>query len=107
MMTTLSELFPKETVKSIQTGYINTTASSGSAEDEKYYDVTISAVTVANCFCEFVGSSASTTATTRNYEKGTDPYQSIPTIRLTSTTNLRITGKGAAIGGRWTVTEYK
>lgn len=106
-MTTLSELFPKETVQSVQTGYINAASSTGSAEDAKYYDVTISAVVVANCFCEFSGSSAATTTNTRNYDKSADPAQSVPTVRLTSTTNLRITGKGAAIGGRWTVTEYK
>ena len=102
-MTTLSELFPSSgAIKSIQTGWVASVASSGSGEDAKYVDVTVSAVTVANCVCFFYGASGSTATGSQSYSAAVFAQP-----RLTSTTNLRIgSNAGTYITGRWYVVEY-
>ena len=100
-ITALAEDF--SVIKSIQTGYVDSATSNGSGEDVKYLDVTVSAVTVANCACFFYGGASSSAAYAMGYQAG---Y--ITTPRLTSTTNLRLGAQsGTQIVGRWYVVEYK
>ena len=104
-MTTLSELFPNSAIKSIQTGYVDSSgsASSGSGEDTKYFDVTISSVTAANCVCFFFGAAAGSLSVAQQY--ATNAY--IVSPKITSATNLRLSaGSGTYIVGRWYVVEY-
>lgn len=95
-------------VRSIQTGHINNQATSiSTGEDLRYVDVTITAVTVANCVALFQGSIALSTGDAGFYT-GT-ASQGIVTARMTSTTNLRLAFAAAAYGfmtGRWYVIEY-
>jgi len=83
-------------MKSIQTGYVSESSpSTSTGEFARYVDVTISAVTVANCV---VLTQAAGTASA---------YARI-TGELQDTTTLRV-GINAAVGnvvGRWTVLEY-
>jgi hypothetical protein len=95
-------------VKSVQTGFLdNVTASSDAGEDAKYYDVTLgTAVVVANCVCFFQG------AYGVNDDQGTHKAGTTtahePTIRVTTTTNLRIASANSAtkLIGRWYVVEF-
>lgn len=108
-MTTLSELFPRSAVESIQTGFVDTTLSTGSGETAKYLDVTISAVVVANCVMTFDGSFGTNTTTAGGIGYGSAANY-FATSQLTSTTNLRLGAPDAGmtyITGRWTVVEYK
>lgn len=109
-MTNLSDLFPQAAVESIQEGYIDVTSlSTGSGEDTRYKDVTISAVDTTKCVCRFIGSMANSSAKARYYNSGAYSYQAIPTAKLTSSTNLRIgcSTTDTYIAGRWVVVEYK
>ena len=109
-MTNLSDLFPQSAVQSVQEGYIDVTSlSTGSGEDTRYKDITISAVDTAKCVCRFVGTMASSSANARYYNYNMAPAQHIPTAKLTSTINLRIgcSTTDAYIAGRWVVVEYK
>ncbi len=81
-------------IKSIQTGFTSGVASSGTGEDAKYKDVTITSVTTLKCRVDVQGSGNAGGALT---------------CHLTSATNLRIscpTGD-TSILARWTVVEYK
>lgn len=87
-------------INSNQTGYINTAVSSGSGEDYKYIDVTISAVTIAKCIINVMGGN--------NNGGGV-----LLLARLTSTTNLRISAPSSTAPApvniivRWNVVEFK
>lgn len=105
-MANYSDLFaPAATspIKSIQTGYASSTApSSGSGEDTKYLDVTISAVTAAKSVVMFEGGAGPSASAAMSYASTNKC-----TYRLTSSTNLRISNfSQTAIVGRWQVVEY-
>lgn len=105
-MTNYSDLFaPAATspIKSIQTGYASSAAlSSGSGEDSKYLDVTISAVNAAKSVVMFEGGAGSSISASTSYSNTNKC-----TYRLTSSTNLRISNPSqSAIAGRWQVVEY-
>lgn len=97
-------------VKSIQTGYVNTsTLTTGTAEDLYHINVTISAVTAAKCTVQFDGTAD---IGGEGYLSGGTNPSFVPTARLTSATNLRIamrrpSGSAFSISGRWQVVEYK
>ena len=116
-MSTLSGLFPVAStspIKSIQTGYVNTNSiTGGGGEDAGYINVTISAVTTAKCEVSFVGGFVfGTDGLTAAMGKSGSGFAYSPTVRLTSTTNLRISMPGdntittGRIAGRWQVVEY-
>lgn len=107
------------TIKSIQTGFVNLATTDGTTdtEDDKYVDVTLTAVgSTAKCICLFQGGHAYTTPTADPqlalYVGSNGSIWSIVTARLTSTTNLRLGtldgGLGAAsvIVGRYYVIEF-
>ena len=78
-------------VQSIQTNYRSTTAgTTGSGEDSKYTDVTITAVTMSKAYCYLQGDASQI-------------------CRLFNSTTLRISSPaGGTLGGvRWTVVEFK
>jgi hypothetical protein len=113
-------------IKSIQSDFVNTGALSkgtNSTEDAYYLDVTISAVNTAKAVIKFDGGivrtfSAISDATSNPMIKAVDTASATdffvlhPTARLTSATNLRISGYAAGnlpaaqLAGRYTVIEY-
>lgn len=100
-------------VKSVQTGYTSGTGlSSGSGEDTRYRDITISAVAdITKCAVSFVGSGGNSAAeSTQISNIGSSIFW--VSARLTSTTNLRVAmssnpGGTPYIAGRWAVVEYQ
>ena len=97
-------------IVSIQTGHVETgTLSTGSGEDDKYVDVTISAVVVANCSVTIHGAATDNAVSNGAvYSRGTI-VSGPPTAILTSTTNLRIAttiSTATSILARWEVVEY-
>lgn len=114
-MTNLSDLFPTNAspIKSIQSGFVASgTLSSGSGEDAKYIDVTISAVTTSKCAVQFDGGfGGSASAGAYFVSTGTSAVTIIASARLTSPTNLRISTSSSNsnitnLAGRWQVVEY-
>ena len=115
-MSNLSQFAPfAGGLKSFQTGYVaTTTASSGSGEDTRFTDVTISAVVTAKAITAIYGNGIYNGFGPR---AGITPTYSaaIAMPRLTSTTNLRIScnwnpgldveGGNTGISGRWQVAE--
>lgn len=110
-------------IKSSQSGYLNTssisTTGSAGTEDYRYVDVTISAVDVTKAIVTFEGSMGSqggANATGGYAQYGNNTITSIPTARLTSSTNLRISvsdknnglslNSSTSINGRWKVVEF-
>lgn len=85
-------------IKSIQTGWVSSLPSSGSGEDANYLDITIAAVTTSKSIVMIDGNTISNpTLYISNAMHG----------RLTSTTNLRVSGRDTYIvGARWTVVEF-
>lgn len=94
-------------IKSIQTGYVNTgTVSTGTGEETRYLDVTISAVNPAKAVIEFIGGSGNNASNSMNYN-GANSFKC--TTRFVNATTLRIMTLNTAtttIVGRWTVVEY-
>lgn len=87
---------PTAFVRSVQTGFFNgASPSSGSGEDQRYNDVTVTAVlSTAKCLCFWQPAYDNT---------------AVQTVRLTSTTNLRIAAKYSGtttMSGRWYVIEF-
>ena len=93
-------------IQSIQTGYASTgSANSGSGEDGRFLDVTISAVVAAKSVVILYGLAGSSGGSTI-----TSGSSNVVSGRLTSATNLRLSAAGGAfsnIYARWTVVEYK
>jgi hypothetical protein len=93
-MSTLSQFAPFAGggLKSFQTGYIGTGAApgSGSGEDTKFQDVTISAVTVAKSIPGAYGNAGVGGTIRAGYQPASSSYSAILLPRLTSTTNLRL-----------------
>lgn len=108
-------------IKSIQSGKVDTsTLSSGSDDELKYLNVTLTAVTTAKCLVllqVFAGSSPSPAdalpmARQASFTAPASGYNVAPArAYLTSTTNLRIytglTASYVALSGRWWVVEFK
>lgn len=99
-------------VKSVQTGYTSgASLSSGSGEDTRYRDITISAVAdITKCVVSFVGGGGpSDTAAAYKTDDSSASYSYLIFPRLTSTTNLRLSSAIAVTNllGRWTVVEYQ
>ncbi|MDG3577112.1 hypothetical protein P7F60_11985 [Rhizobium sp. YJ-22] len=99
-------------IKSMQSGFVSsTTLSTGTGEDAVYLDVTVSSVDPSKCFIDFDGSFGNNAAAAQA-QFGTSGSGCIATLRMTSATNLRISGKSAAgsamtaLSGRWTITEF-
>jgi hypothetical protein len=87
----LDDIIQTSVIKSIQTGYVSAIGVSSTGEDTRYLDVTISSVDTSKCIVIIhpVG----------NY---------MDTGRLTSATNLRLTGSASTtVRGRWYVIEFK
>ena len=82
------------TVRSIQSGFINTSALNGAGQDLRYVDVTINSVTPGKCFVY--------------QDKDNDAGLATSSGRVISATVLRLSaasGSGS-IRGAWTVIEY-
>lgn len=109
-MSTLSQ-FATGGIKSIQTGYVATIGiASGTGEEARYLDVTVSAVAnIAKCLVTFNGSANTAGSTTSSsYNQSTSVFL-IPTIRMLNSTTIRImvsSSAANAIVGRWTLVEY-
>jgi len=91
-------------LKSLQTGYVNGTSSSSTGEDARYFDVTVSAVVIAKSIPDFQGN----IGYGGGYYFYADQVQTIATIRLTSTTNLRVSSRDPTYSnanGRWYLAE--
>lgn len=112
-MSTLSSFIGSNVT--IQTGYVSTSSlTSGTGEETKLLNVTITAVNdITKCMVFFVGGAASTSsgtvAITINNDNTTSSesnYWILP--KLTSTTNLRLCSPqgGLYFHGRWYVVEY-
>lgn len=102
---------PASPIKSRQSGYIppSTVSVSGTGEDARYIDVTISPVDVAKCAVSFDGGFSTTAANAMATVGGSDAYTA--TARLTTSTNLRIASSISMqptfyVAGRWTVLEF-
>ena len=107
-MSNLSQFFSGGGVKSIQTGYVNTaTTSTGTGEDARFLNVTISSVNTAKAYAWFVGGWAASegNATLKSVD-GVGIFECLP--RLTSSTNLRLSSNRTepGISGRWYVVEF-
>jgi len=80
-------------VASIQTGYVSGSGTTGSGEDTRYIDTTISAV--------------STSKSVVIWQTATDEGFVMTTARLTSTTNVRCSARTSnSVHGRFYVVEY-
>jgi hypothetical protein len=117
-MSTLSQFAPFAGggLKSFQTGYASTTAaSSGSGEDTRFLDVTISSVSTSKAIpCIFGSGQRADVALVAAYAYAGTLTLGIVLPRLTSSTNLRLSingdlgasgGTTTAIVGRWQVAE--
>lgn len=108
-MSTLSQ-FAGGGVKSVQTGYVSTLASTSGVDgdqDRAYRDTTISSVNVSKSVVFFDGGFGSGVVGARNPNSA---EFRVPTARLTSPTNLRLSSNVAVTSstfcGQWTVVEY-
>jgi hypothetical protein len=102
------------------TGFVSAAPSTGTGEDAKYIDVTISAVAdIAKCDVSFVGTGVSSGANAASSAAHRMSYSGEAVVvnltgfavapRLTSPTNLRLATAGSSctyITGRWYVKEY-
>lgn len=116
-MSTLSQFAPFAGggIKSIQTGYVAVTTGStttGTGEDLRYINVTISSVSTSKSIPAVYGSGNRAATTESVYSGQTDYNMPIILPRLTSATNLRLSVNAPALGsefssitGRWYVVE--
>ncbi len=104
----LQQLLNKSSIKSLQTGFVNTAASSGTGEDVKFVDITINNVDINKCIIFFDGGCGGTDKQAFYKSGSTESY--LCTTRLTNNTNLRIativTYSSNVIAGRWSVIEF-
>lgn len=107
-MSLFSELFGGGGVKSIQSGFISSTSlSTGTGEDVKHVNVTVSAVDPAKSLVLFSGGFAGAIDGAQQTSGGSSAFSA--TQRLTSATNLRVSVASSfptALVGRWTILEY-
>ena len=113
-MSSLSQFAPFASggLKSYQTGYVDVVGpSSGSGQDTRYTDVTVSSVSTSKTMCSFAGAAGSSEASGRGQIYSLDGYGfAIVAPRMTSSTNLRLATNSQlfAIGviqGRWQIAE--
>ena len=117
-MSTLSQFAPFAAggIKSIQTGFAAVNAAgttTGTGEDLRYTNVTISSVDTAKSVPSVFGSGNRSTTLAPVFFAGPDYIYSIILPRLTSSTNLRLSsavssvgpGESTSISGRWYVVE--
>lgn len=98
---------PVGAIKSVQNGVVSSAMSSGSGQDSKYLDVTISSVNPAKCVVRFTGGIGDNAQEASAKSISGWLYQ--PFVRLTSATNLRIHFNGtykSFVNGQWTVEEF-
>lgn len=103
---------PTSNIASIQTGYVDVVSGSAGSpgEDYTYYNITISAVSATTkCLCFFQGSAANSAVVNPGFYYNSGGPQGIPTARLTSTTNLRLSSRSSLMefSGRWYVVEFE
>ena len=95
-------------IRSVQQGDLdNSTSTSGTSPQDRYFDITITAVLdITKCFVIVNASGSIATETAGSYSSsGNDQY--ICRGKLTSTTNLRIYAKaGLYFEGSWQVVEF-
>lgn len=112
-MSTLSQFAPFAGggLKSFQTGYLTGGASgsgTGADEDNRYRDVTVSAVNTAKTITAFQGNFTNN-VTYAVYEFAALPQNAmLVTTRMTSSTNLRLAASNYSSSeprGRWQVAE--
>jgi hypothetical protein len=116
-MSTLSQFAPFAGggLKSFQTGYVQSGASSGSVaynnEDVSYYDVTVSSVNTSKAITGFQGTIRAFDGLSTLQAYGVVPsstYMGIVTTRMTSSTNIRmatVAWSSPYISGRWQIAE--
>lgn len=100
-------------LRSLQGGYLNsTTLNSGSGEDVRFVDVTISAVDTAKSLCLFEGGGGTGTGSgaegASRWKSGSTGVQGL-TVRLINSTTLRVSSVSTfpeRFNGRWTVVEF-
>jgi hypothetical protein len=102
-------------LKSFQTGYASGGGSAGSVtatnEDNSFFDVTVSAITVAKAVTSFEGTcraNDSIGAGRQAYLAQYGANSGVVTTRMTSTTNLRLGASvfsGPYFAGRWKIAE--
>jgi hypothetical protein len=110
-MSTMSQFFVGSGIKSIQTGYVQSSMAYGTAgtEDENYFDVTINPVTTSKTIIDVTGTTGVSAATAGFYFLNTSNATSAIRPRLTSATNLRLSARGGNPGHiqcRWYVIEF-
>lgn len=130
-MSTLSQFFgPSSPIQTVQTGFLNAgytqsggiNPSIGSAETEDtiFIDITISSVSTAKSFVTYdlrrvLSSGSIPLLSTLAGINTSNTYSSFFSVRLTSSTNLRISFPRSAawsslealrVAGRWTVISY-
>lgn len=111
-MTSLAAVLGVGGVRSIQTGYINSTRDGGSSgEVTSYKDVTITAVTDTDkCIALFDGAFYESNIGFFGSSSTSVDTMALATAQLTSTTNLRIGSAFSSAAynfvGRWYVIEY-
>jgi hypothetical protein len=111
-MSNLSQFAPFASggLKSFQTGYGGGVITTGSGEDQGFFDITISSVNTAKAIPGGFGGSGQNSGLTNSnlyFYQGGNTLASVM-MRLTSSTNLRLSSPGGAIGGivaRWQVAE--
>jgi hypothetical protein len=112
-MSTLSQFAPFAGggLKSYQTGYVNSASlTTGTGEDLRYLDVTVSSVDTAKTMCSFAGSGSSSVSRAMAYFITGTEQQTIISPRMTSSTNLRLANTynnapSTAMVGRWQIAE--
>tara|TARA_R110002124_G_scaffold138431_1_gene301870 strand:+ start:41 stop:382 length:342 start_codon:yes stop_codon:yes gene_type:complete len=113
MAGTLDSLFGGG-LKSYQTGAVASGTSTGSGEDLRYVDVTVSSVDVLKTACSFDGGFALGTSTEiplQKYGGSSSVVVKTCTIRMLNATTVRISTRDnagtARIVGRWQMAESK
>ena len=110
-MSTLSQFAPFAGggLKSYQTGYVSTSSSTGTGEDSRFIDVSVSSVSTSKTMCSFAGSGSTLSNRAMAFYTGSET-EAILSARMTSSTNLRLaSGYGnpnpTIFMGRWQIAE--
>jgi hypothetical protein len=108
MAGTLDSLFGG--LRSYQTGAVGSGVNVGTGEDVRFIDVTVNSVNVLKTACKFDGGyAANTTSTDLPMRRSGSGVVSVCTIRMISSTTLRISttasGNPGTLVGRWQITE--
>ncbi len=98
-------------LKSYQTGYVAASTSTGSGEDTRFVDATVSSVNTAKTICSFDGGGANAVSVGNAmsyYASGIE--MAIFSARMTSATNVRLSNSRSSnfpqvVAGRWQIAE--